>query len=184
MVRLRFLFTFFFGLTKFQRVLRGSAWPLWATKYPRFCIHNQCGHHANILPTVLNQPVFLLTTKFHQHVQAESSSIQRLIISGPQEGNAPNCWAFGALARARQQGDTLPCCLHPYFQQRTIENRVRQGVHSLGIAIPDIIDKVHLDNLVDNDAVAAVQLWWERGFPVQGQAFGVPSSVSVSAQMQ
>jgi len=83
---------------------------------------------------------------------------KRLTVSGPREGNAPNYRAFGALARARQQGDTLPCCLHPYFRQRTIENRVRQGVHSLGIAIPDIIDKVHLDNLVDDDAVAAVRL--------------------------
>src|SRR5579863_2439151 len=88
-------------------------------------IRDQRERHDDISPTILSHPVFLLTTKFRQHVQAKSSPITKssaLIVD--QEGML----LFSELAvLLREQGNRamvylVACILERLFGKDTIDN--------------------------------------------------------------
>ncbi|KAH9987627.1 hypothetical protein BJV74DRAFT_494229 [Russula compacta] len=113
-------------------------------------IRDQRERHDDISPSILTHPVFLLTTKFRQHVQEKSSPITKssaLIVD--QEGMLQ---FIELAALLREQGNRVmvylvACILERLFGKDTIEDieAIRDG-----ISIPDIIDGVIID-----DGVAA-----------------------------
>ncbi|KAI0294123.1 SAC3/GANP/Nin1/mts3/eIF-3 p25 family-domain-containing protein [Multifurca ochricompacta] len=116
-------------------------------------IRDQRERHDDIPDTILTHPVFLLTTKFRQHVQAKSSPITKfspLIVT--EEGMLQ----FAELAALlREQGNRVmvylvACILERLFGKDTIEEieAIRDG-----IVVPDIIDGVLSVEELD-DAVA------------------------------
>jgi hypothetical protein len=112
-------------------------------------IRDQRERHDDIPPAILNHPVFLLTTKFRQHVQAQSSPITKV---SPLVVHEEGMLQFAELAALlREQGNRVmvylvACILERLFGKDTIED-----IESIraGIPIPDIIDGV-----LSHDAVA------------------------------
>ncbi|KAF8257416.1 hypothetical protein EI94DRAFT_1758502, partial [Lactarius quietus] len=108
-------------------------------------IRDQRERHEDIPPAILNHPVFLLTTKFRQHVQTESSPITK---TSPLVVHEEGMLLFAELAALlREQGNRVmvylvACILERLFGKDTIED-----IESIraGIAIPDIIDGVLSD---------------------------------------
>ncbi|KAH9172536.1 SAC3/GANP/Nin1/mts3/eIF-3 p25 family-domain-containing protein [Lactarius sanguifluus] len=111
-------------------------------------IRDQRERHDDISPAILNHPVFLLTTKFRQHVQAKSSPITKV---SPLVVHEEGMLQFAELAALlREQGNRVmvylvACILERLFGKDTIED-----IESIraGIAIPDIIDGVLSDEAV------------------------------------
>ncbi|KAH9023733.1 SAC3/GANP/Nin1/mts3/eIF-3 p25 family-domain-containing protein [Lactarius pseudohatsudake] len=111
-------------------------------------IRDQRERHDDIPPAILNHPVFLLTTKFRQHVQAKSSPITKV---SPLVVHEEGMLQFAELAALlREQGNRVmvylvACILERLFGKDTIED-----IESIraGIAIPDIIDGVLSDEAV------------------------------------
>ncbi|KAI9438957.1 SAC3/GANP/Nin1/mts3/eIF-3 p25 family-domain-containing protein [Lactarius indigo] len=111
-------------------------------------IRDQRERHDDIPPAILNHPVFLLTTKFRQHVQAKSSPITKV---SPLVVHEEGMLQFAELAALlREQGNRVmvylvACILERLFGKDTIED-----IESIraGIAIPDIIDGVLSDETV------------------------------------
>lgn len=114
-------------------------------------IRDQRERHDDIPPAILNHPVFLLTTKFRQLVQAKSSPITKV---SPLVVDEEGMLQFAELAALlREQGNRVmvylvACILERLFGKDTIED-----IESIraGISIPDIIDGV----LSDDDVAPA-----------------------------
>jgi hypothetical protein len=118
-------------------------------------IRDQRERHEEVPPAILDHPVFLLTTKFRQHVQAKSSPITK---ASPLVVLEEGMLLFAELAAVlREQGNRVmvylvACILERLFGKDTIED-----IESIraGIAVPDIIDGVLSDDAdapVDADA--------------------------------
>ena len=117
-------------------------------------IRDQRERHDDIPSAILNHPVFLLTTKFRQHVQAMSSPITKV---SPLVVHEEGMLQFAELAALlREQGNRVmvylvACILERLFGKDTIED-----IESIraGIAIPDIIDGVLSHDVVAPPDVA------------------------------
>ena len=109
-------------------------------------IRDQRERHDDIPPAILSHPVFLLTTKFRQLVQAKSSPITK---TSPLKVDEEGMLQFSGLAAMlREQGSRVmvylvACILERLFGKDTIEDieAIRDG-----ISIPDIIDGVLTDD--------------------------------------
>ncbi|KAI0287164.1 SAC3/GANP/Nin1/mts3/eIF-3 p25 family-domain-containing protein [Russula brevipes] len=114
-------------------------------------IRDQRERHDDLPPPILSHPVFLLTTKFRQLVQAKSSPITKV---SPLVVDEEGMLQFSGLAALlREQGNRamvylVACILERLFGKDTIEDI---EVIRDGISIPDIIDGV----IVDDGVVAA-----------------------------
>ena len=114
-------------------------------------IRDQRERHDDIPPDILSHPVFLLTTKFRQHVQAKSSPITK---QSPLIVDEEGMLLFSELAALlREQGNRamvylVACILERLFGKDTIEDieTIRDDM-----SIPDIIDGV----MSDEGAMAA-----------------------------
>jgi rhodanese-related sulfurtransferase len=99
-------------------------------------IRDQRERHDDIPPAILNHPVFLLTTKFRQHVQAKSSPITKV---SPLVVHEEGMLQFAELAALlREQGNRVmvylvACILERLFGTDTIEDieSIRAGIPSL-----------------------------------------------------
>ncbi|KAI0260588.1 SAC3/GANP/Nin1/mts3/eIF-3 p25 family-domain-containing protein [Gloeopeniophorella convolvens] len=118
-------------------------------------IRDQRERHDDIPLAITNHAVFLLTTKFRQHVQAKSSPITK---TSPLVVDEEAMELFAELATLlREQGNMVmvylvACILERLFGKDTIEDieSIREGM-----AIPDIIDGVLSEEATDGVAEAA-----------------------------
>ncbi|KAH9986845.1 SAC3/GANP/Nin1/mts3/eIF-3 p25 family-domain-containing protein [Russula vinacea] len=115
-------------------------------------IRDQRERHDDIPPAILSHPVFLLTTKFRQLVQAKSSPITKTsVLKVDEEGMHQ---FSGLAAMLREQGSRVmvylvACILERLFGKDTIDDI--EAIRA-GISVPDIIDGMLTD---DDGAVAA-----------------------------
>ncbi|KAH8988272.1 SAC3/GANP/Nin1/mts3/eIF-3 p25 family-domain-containing protein [Lactarius hatsudake] len=111
-------------------------------------IRDQRERHDDIPPAILNHPVFLLTTKFRQHVQAKSSPITKV---SPLVVHEEGMLLFAELAALlREQGNRVMVYLVACILERLFGKDTTEDIESIraGIAIPDIIDGVLSDEAV------------------------------------
>ena len=131
-------------------------------------IRDQRERHDDIPPAILNHPVFLLTTKFRQHVQAKSSPITKI---SPLVVLEEGMLQFAELAALlREQGNRVmvylvACILERLFGKDTIEDM--ESIRA-GIPIPDIIDGVLSDDTAAPADVALEDYDEEEAFLREG----------------
>ncbi|KAI0315681.1 SAC3/GANP/Nin1/mts3/eIF-3 p25 family-domain-containing protein [Amylostereum chailletii] len=147
-------------------------------------IRDQRERHDNIPSSIVSHPVFLLTTKFRQHVQKKSSPISKnstlVVDSEAME-------IFGELATVlSQQGSTVmvylvACILERLFGKDTIDDI--EGIRR-NMAIPDMIDGVFTDETTGEGETDVYSASIEDGFLSQEEGETQEPVMNVNAIKQ